>query len=168
MIRSRQEIKITINGEEIFIEYKDLFWFSKFKFYVVQGNGQSKYVVANYKEKNRTIQLHQLILPAPEGFEIDHINNNGLDNRRSNLRIVTHQQNQNNMPKKRNSSSKYYGVYFDKDRKNWVVCTNYNGKSKALGRYVSEIEAACAYDNFIILNKLNKKINFGSKNENTL
>lgn len=54
--------------------------------------------------------------PVPKGMVIDHINHNTLDNRKSNLRLVTEQQNRWNRPSTRNSSSKYKGVSLEKGR----------------------------------------------------
>jgi len=145
----------------VLVEYRDLHWFGKYKFYVVQGKGQSKYVVANDKPRNRTIQLHQLIMNANPGFEVDHINRNGLDNRRSNIRIVTHGQNQNNLPKRKGATSRFRGVSWCGPRDEWRVYINYSGLSKNLGGYKCEVEAAHAYDNFIKKNRLSKEMNFG-------
>lgn len=163
-IRSRQVIRLFFDSEEVLLEYRDLVWLSKYKFYVAKSNGQSKYLIANVKNKNRTIQIHRLILNAPKGYEIDHINNNGLDNRRSNLRIVTHLQNQNNLPKRKDATSIYRGVSYSKERNDWCCYVSYNGIQKNLGRFDSEIEAAYAYDSFIIKNNFPKKLNFGGLN----
>ena len=57
-------------------------------------------------------KLHQFLMDCPEGFEIDHISLDTLDNRSCNLRVVTHQQNQMNQPLQRNNSSGVSGVSF--------------------------------------------------------
>lgn len=76
---------------------------------------------------------------------IDHINNNPLDNRKSNLRIVTARQNSMNC-KSRKGSSKYIGVSFDKKSKKWKAQIRPNGKQIYLGRFDDEIEAAKVRD----------------------
>ena len=58
--------------------------------------------------------MHRLIMNVPIKMEVDHIDRNGLNNQKSNLRIVTHQQNSMNSKKQKGSSSKYKGVTFDK------------------------------------------------------
>ncbi len=148
MIRSRQTVGLILDGHHLLIEYRDLIWFGQYKFYIMQGEGQSLYVVANASA--RTIKIHQLIMNPPQGLEVDHINGNGLDNRRSNLRIVTHQINQSNLPKHHGSSSKYYGVSFEKGRQRWLCQVRYKYKIKTIGRFDSEIEAAIAYNNSLI------------------
>lgn len=82
----------------------------------------------------------------PKGLQIDHINQNKLDNRSSNLRIVTNQQNQMNRPSYKNSTSKYKGVSWHKRGKKWCAQIQINGKVQYLGLYNSETEAAKAYD----------------------
>lgn len=90
----------------------------------------------------KRISMHGLIM---DGNLIDHINGNGLDNRRINLRHVTHQQNAFNQ-KNHGGSSKYKGVSFDKESGLWRAYITFNGKRKYLGRHGSEVDAAKVYD----------------------
>ena len=146
-IRSRECVRIFLGCNEVLVSYLDLVWFGKYKFYVAKANGQTQYLSANDKHKGRTVQIHRLIMNPPAGLEVDHINGNGLDNRRENLRIVTHQVNQCNQPKRSTASSKYYGVYFDITRSRWLSQISYNGVTKSIGRFESQDEAAIAYNN---------------------
>jgi len=77
---------------------------------------------------------------------IDHINGNGLDDRRANMRTCTNQQNMRNLRKRRSGSSIYKGVYYDKRRRTWYARICHNGKNIHLGTFATEIEAARAYD----------------------
>ena len=97
-------------------------------------------------EKGRTIYMHREIMNAPDGMEVDHINRNGLDNRRENLRLCTKAQNQQNSKKRRGKSSIFKGVSWDKKRRKWRVEITVNKKQIMLGRFPSEMEAAKAYD----------------------
>jgi hypothetical protein len=63
-----------------------------------------------YAISNGKILMHRAILGAKKGQEIDHINRNKLDNRRSNLRFVTRSENQLNLPAQKNAKVKYKGV----------------------------------------------------------
>ena len=72
---------------------------------------------------------------------VDHINNNPLDNRKCNLRIVTPQQNNMNRKSTKDSSSKYIGVTFDKRNNKWKAFIKINGKSVHLGTYDNELDA---------------------------
>jgi hypothetical protein len=97
------------------------------------------------KGKRRSIMMHRDILPVPKGMHVDHINHNGLDNRKANLRPATRKQNMWNRRKlSRKYSSKYVGVYkrFDK----WMAGLRVDGKYVCVGRFDDEKEAARAYD----------------------
>jgi len=93
--------------------------------------------------KYTTITMHREILfEIPVGFQIDHINHNGLDNRRSNLRICVTAQNHYNRIKMPNKSSQYKGVSWSKNSKKWEA---YIQKTH-LGYYENEIDAALTYN----------------------
>ena len=94
----------------------------------------------------KVILMHRLILGITSELQCDHINGDGLDNRRSNLRIATNTQNQMNRQKQPRCSSQFKGVCWDKNRKKWIVLIMVNQKSIHLGRYKDEVEAAKAYD----------------------
>lgn len=76
---------------------------------------------------------------------VDHINGNGLDNRRCNLRPATESQNQANRQKTK-GTSRYKGVVWDTSRLRWLARIYPQGKQIKLGRFVSEEDAALAYD----------------------
>lgn len=100
----------------------------------------------DYSQGKKTIKLHNyLIGEIPEGYVVDHINGNKLDNRRENLRIITTHMNNINR-KGRNGSSVYKGVSYDSSRDKWISSIQINGKTKHIGRFDSEEEAARAYD----------------------
>jgi len=92
--------------------------------------------------------MHRVILKAPEDKFIDHINHNGLDNRKSNLRICTMQQNAWNMRKQRgNRVSQYKGVTRRNDTGKWQARIICNRKRISIGCFDDEMAAAMAYDN---------------------
>jgi hypothetical protein len=94
-------------------------------------------------ETGRTVWLHRALmnLHYGDGREIDHINGDGLDNRRGNLRIVNHAQNLQNQRKQANRSSRYRGVSLYKRDGVWVAQMKLNGVRHYLGRYRTEDEA---------------------------
>jgi hypothetical protein len=94
------------------------------------------------------IDLHRFILNIKSNEECDHINGDGLDNRKFNLRICTHHQNTCNRSKNSRTlcSSKYKGVYYNKKRKKWQSQIRANQETHYLGRFKNEIDAAKAYD----------------------
>lgn len=98
----------------------------------------SRSACSNHKYYN--ILLHRLLLGAPSKFMVDHINHNGLDNRKDNLRLVTNQQNQYNTIKKRK------GVCWQKDCKRYVAKIGVKNKIIYLGAYKTQREAQEAYN----------------------
>lgn len=101
-------------------------------------------------EGGHTIKLHTHLMGAqPEGMVIDHINGDGLDNRRENLRVCTHAQNSRNSKKHGapgQASSPFKGVTRDESREKWTAKISVDGKTMNLGRFDSETAAALAYD----------------------
>lgn len=99
-----------------------------------------------------TVYMHQEIMrrmlggPIPEGYEVDHIDGNKLNNQRANLRLATRQQNVANRNGRGAATSQYKGVSWDAKNKNWRASIRANYKSENLGRYASEEQAARAYD----------------------
>jgi len=95
----------------------------------------------------RDIKMHQVIMGTAEGKFIDHINHNGLDNRKANLRFATAQQNTwNKRKQKGNYSSQYKGVHWVKSEKNWRAVITCNKRVIYIGRFDDEKAAAMAYD----------------------
>ena len=88
--------------------------------------------------------MARLIMDAPDGIEIDHINGDRLDNRRCNLRLCTHRQNLRNRKRQDNGSSRYKGVH--KSAGKWRAMIGYDGKLYHLGYFADEEEAARAYN----------------------
>lgn len=81
-------------------------------------------------------KLHRLIMEVSDpNIVVDHINHNGLDNRKSNLRICTNQQNICNCNIPKNNKSGHKGVYWAKDKHKWTAQITINNKTKYLGRY---------------------------------
>ena len=116
--------------------------------------GRNNYVMGYVDKKHTT--LHKLLLGKPEqGMVIDHINGNGLDNRRCNLRIITYSNNNQSIIKK-GGSSKYLGVSFINYKKKWHA----SHANKVIGDFDKEIDAAYCY-NIYVLNKYkdNAKLN---------
>lgn len=93
-----------------------------------------------------TLFLHRLVAGLPSGDPrvVDHINGLGLDNRRANLRVVTHAQNAQNRRKRSATSSRYRGVTWDKARGQWLAQGAINGRNHHIGRFADEHKAGKA------------------------
>jgi hypothetical protein len=100
------------------------------------------------RPKQKIVYMHRLILSAPAGREgiVDHINGDGLDNQRSNLRLSTTSQNVHNQPKRLGTSSRYKGVTRVLTCARWQADIKTGGTQRYLGLFSDEQEAAKAYD----------------------
>ena len=97
--------------------------------------------------KHHTVLMHREIMDAPEGMLVDHINGDGLDNRRCNLRLATDSQNHFNQRKqKKATSSRHKGGYWHKRDHVWMARIQAEGKERYIGSYKTEREAAHAYN----------------------
>lgn len=95
------------------------------------------------------ISMHRFIMDAPTGLDVDHIDHDGLNNHRSNLRVATRSMNLGNMRIATGGSSQYKGVYFDRRSnraKRWSAQISVHNEYIRLGRFHTELEAALAYD----------------------
>ncbi len=90
--------------------------------------------------------MHRKIINVPKDLQTDHINNNGLDNRKINLRLCTNSQNSQNRRHYTNKSSKYKGVSWHKFKKKWRAQIGLNKKRIHLGYFEAEKEAAKIYN----------------------
>ena len=98
------------------------------------------------KGDNKTRWMHRVILNVPKGVEVDHINHDKLDNRRCNIRPCSRAENARNHPLKRNNTSGFKGVYWNKVRKKWHSRIKVDGKYISLGYYFCIVKAAVVYD----------------------
>jgi hypothetical protein len=90
--------------------------------------------------------LHRAIMRAAPGTQVDHINRDGLDNRRENLRLTTPSLNQANSRKRASSASPWKGARYRGPSRGWQARIRVHGKDIHLGRFASGVEAAVAYD----------------------
>lgn len=112
--------------------------------------------------KGKTLYMHRVILNTPEGMDTDHINRDKLDNRRANLRICTHSQNEANTDLRRNNTSGFKGVSFHRQTKKWEAKIMCNRQKVHLGLFNNIVLAALAYNaaakkyhgGFALLNKV--------------
>jgi hypothetical protein len=109
----------------------------------------SYYAVGNLKNSEGVFKgksLHRWLLDAPKGLEVDHINHETLDNRLSNLRMVTKKENQQNRrsANSNNNSSGLRGVWFDKRNQKWRAHAKLDGRKVHIGYYDTMEEANIA------------------------
>jgi len=108
--------------------------------------GNNYYAMRPLKRSQpETRLMHRFILNAPPEKETDHINGDGLDNRRANLRLCTHAENLRNRPKMGGRTSQHKGVCWHKKNCRWAAYINVDGARIFLGYFVAEKEAYAAY-----------------------
>lgn len=99
-----------------------------------------------YVKSQDNLRLHRLVMDAPDGYLVDHVNRIPLDNRKSNLRLCTPAENSRNVGVSQSNSTGFKGVYFEKLNNKYRARIKYNGKRVSLGCYENAVDAAIAYD----------------------
>ena len=136
---------IDIKGYKVLLSACDVERVMSHKWYRI-GNTRNNHYYFAYKSNYKDIRLHRFIVNCPEGMQVDHINNNTLDNRRSNLRVCTIPENSRNCKKYRNNTSGFKGVSWNVRIKKWQAYISIGGsKNKNLGCYNTPEEAYKAY-----------------------
>lgn len=105
--------------------------------------GETVYAVRSASRK--TIYMHRALISPPDGCVVDHVDGNGLDNRRANLRVGSQMQNTWNSRTKRSNTSGVKGVCFDRSRAKWIAHIRCGGKRINLGRFDNIRDAEAAY-----------------------
>ena len=142
-----REIPLT-RGLVALVDDADYEMLSRFRWFS-QPKEYTAYALRNETANGRqtTKRMHRMImLPGPEQH-VDHINGDGLDNRRSNLRLCTHGQNMRNGRPRSGARSQFKGVDWDKQHRKWRArVTRDSGQRLHVGFFDTESEAANAYD----------------------
>lgn len=144
------------NGGETVVDDADYARLSAFR-WRGQVGGSTRYVVRHGRRNGKAIaiQMHREVLLVPKGFQVDHQNGDGLDNRRANLRQCTHAENLRNSRKHRRRvghtgrRSQYKGVRFCgaiRRKNRWQARIRHSGIQESLGWFPDEATAAQAYD----------------------
>lgn len=140
-------IPLTQNQHAI-VDDSDYDWLSQWKWYAFK-DGQTFYALRTASRKapgvRKKIRMHRIIIDAPNDMEVDHLNGDGLDNQRNNLRLATRSENGRNM-RPQNAKSGYKGVYKNPIGKTWIAQAHKGNKKHYAGCYLNPVVAALAYD----------------------
>lgn len=131
------------NGMEVKVDDQDFEELSKFRWYFgFYQPGRPERGRAFRSENRKSIQMSRQIMGAQPGQIVDHVNGDGLDNQRDNLRFCTHQQNMQN--RGATQGKKYKGVH--RYGNQWLAEIGVNGTNRIVGAFDTPEEAALAYD----------------------
>lgn len=146
-----KRIELT-QGEYALVDNKDFAELNRHKWFLVRASNR-KYAARKhgYKEggDGKIISMHREIMGFPEGMDIDHIDGNGLNNQRSNMRVCTRAENVRNRKKMTVNNEKYIGIKrLESDKWRAIIGHTKNGKSTVthLGMFNTPEAAAIAYD----------------------
>ena len=137
----------------ILIDTSDFELIRRFTWCLMYTNtGREPYALSSISKPGggrTSVLMHRIITNAPKNKLVDHINHNGRDNRRKNLRLVSQSENQQNRAAlQTNNSSGFRGVYFNKKRNAWVANATFNKKTIYLGAFPDKISAAIVASDF--------------------
>jgi len=139
------EIELT-QGKVVTVDAEDFEKLFKFT-WQFNGNGGCSYAMVR-KIKGRSMLMHRFLMGLKEGDprHVDHINGNGLDNRKKNLRICTKAENMRNSKLPKDNKSGYKGVHWVKKLNKWRSTIRMNNKIIYIGLFDSSLKGAKAYD----------------------
>lgn len=152
-INITKEIMLTM-GKIALVDDEDYEELNKYKWHA-NKHRNTYYAIRKSVDKEsglrKGIKMHRFIMNPPEKMQIDHINGDGLDNRKENLRVVTNRENAQNLHIEK--TSRYPGVYWCNKSKRWMSQIKYNNKTYHLGSFKSEELARSTY--IMICEKMN-------------
>lgn len=149
-----KEIKLK-NGYVALVDDEDFEYLNQWVWVLAKNRPNATGYAVRYewdslKKGNVCIRMHRVIMKTPKELQVDHIDHNGLNNQKSNLRNCTQSENQSN--RRSYGTSKYLGVsrYNFGSLKGWFVAhTRKNGKNIHIGYFQNEEDAARAYDRVV-------------------
>lgn len=129
---------------EILIDSEDFNFLNQYK-WSLKKDCKTSYAQTWIKENNKwkRIVMHRLLLNPPPKIKVDHINRNGLDNRRSNLRLVTNSESAINRSTFKNNKVGHKGIHKSKNK--YVARIQINNKRIMLGSFENLDDAIKAY-----------------------
>jgi len=142
-------------GKFAIVDDDDFEYLSKFKwYYVFKKRSRNGYAVRDFSRNIEIIKefgvshvtMHRFIIKPSRNKLVDHVNGDGLDNRKSNLRECTHTQNNGNFLLGSRNRSGYKGVSWHKTTKKWRASLMTKEKQIYLGLFINPKDAAAAYN----------------------
>ena len=137
--------KFSVCGVEFTIDAEDLMFLENRSWHLLTHKERLRTYLRGWdSSKKKKVLFHREIMKAEQGVQVDHINGNSLDNRKSNLRVCSHAENIWNRSAHSNNTSGYKGV--SKSDNKWKACIKKHGKFYYLGVFDTPQEASEAYN----------------------
>lgn len=145
-----RKIKLT-QGKWAIVDDEDFDRLSEFRWQATRGlttwyAKRSYYIKGSSPAKWGIELMHRVVIDAKPGMLVDHINHNGLDNRKENLRACSTSQNQGNRRKSKSNKSGYKGVAWHPLVNKWEVRIRKDRRQVTIGYFTNKKAAARAYD----------------------
>lgn len=152
-----------VSGSYAKVDDEDCEFLNQWKWYLFVDRAISSKIITYKGRVSKHMSL--LLIDRPEGMQIDHINRDALDNRKSNLRACTSSQNHMNRRLQKNNRAGFKGVHWSRSNKKYYAKIYLDGKAIFLGLYDDIYEAASTYNEaakkwhgeFANLNKIPKQ-----------
>lgn len=141
-----QKIRLS-RGKFALVDDEDFEWLSKWKWYAAPQSGKWKAQSSQWskeKKKQITVLMHRLLMKPKDLEEVDHRDRNPLNNQKENLRVCTGTENKRNIPKRKDNTTGFRGVYRQNGK--WSAKINHNWKAHFLGYFPTKQAAALAYN----------------------
>jgi hypothetical protein len=152
-----KEIKLSRTGYKhkgdavAIVDDEDYEWLIQFNWHIKKADPKRNTGYALGIVNGKNSRMHRVIMGATDPkVQVDHINGNGLDNRRCNLRLASNSQNHMNTKKIKGCTSKYKGVVWHKKRQKWQTQIVADSKYMYIGVFDLEEDAARAYNEFAV------------------
>lgn len=157
-----KKIKLFNTNKYALVDDEDFLYLNQFTWSMGKMSKTLAYPTKGNWKRGTWARMHNLLIKPPKGFILDHINRNGLDNRRNNLRVCTRSENQRNRKLQSNNKSGFRGVSWCKRGKVWRSYLKYDKKTHYLGssrnlRVAARLwndEARKIFGDFAVLNKI--------------
>lgn len=132
------------------VDDEDYKYLTLYKWYKTRGYARRS-ITVNGKQMKQV--MHRVVLDAPLGFMIDHKDGDKVNNQKSNLRFCTNSQNQANSKLSTRNSTGFKGVHKNRKTSKFVAQCKIMGKYFYIGSFSNVVDAAKAYDSFLIENR---------------
>ncbi len=137
-----KQIRLT-QGMVALVDDEDFEWLSRRKWFAHKI--RNAWYAASHGSDGR-FYMHRVIMNAPTNKLVDHVDGDGLNNQKNNLRFASNAENLWNQDKHKNNTSGYKGVHFDKKSQIWIAQIRSAVGQRNIGQFSTPQEAAHAYD----------------------